>query len=396
MTDKKTIKRVTGLPRHPKHDEMSGMMKDWYYHVPFEGTLFPVRSDPDIEADETKQSSLNEITGREGMTKTTGVGLFSAVNSIIDDLLGIPDDVKHYGHPPRCMRKAAANFLNQAKQASGLPLLVTTIYNQMLQNWCNRNVKAVPTKKLWVPRTRKDWSYEFGSAEVPLERSAVELFKFYSVLSHRIDEQPNPDLMWFNQIPTATGVVSSREIKNAVDLVCRTAKGCYDFVELKFPRKGGVSETPLFAALEILKSGIAYLFARSHLAELRNVGYEPTIDKTDAEQLKASALEILEAEHINLCVLAPRYFYDGLEFAWLDAELNAGLEQFLNRNREQLSGLRAMSFRFEYLCDQPFEVTKGIGSSERSGFKLDFTRHLVPATWADMKNSDLEAGQSSS
>jgi len=396
LTDKKAITCAPGLPRHPKHDEMSRMMKDWYYHVPFEGTLFPVRSDPDIDAEEAKESSLREITARKDMAKTTGVGLFSGVDSIIDELLGIPDDVEHYGGPPRFMHKAAAKRLTQTRGVANTASLVDAVYNQVLKTWCRRNAKAVPSEKLWVPRTRKDWSYEFLSAEVPLERSAVELFKFYSVLSHRIDKEPNPDLMWFNQIPTATGIVSSRETKNAVDLVCRTAKGCYDFVELKFPKKGSTSETPLFAALEILKSGIAYLFARSHLAELRNVGYEPTIDKIDAEQLKANAVEILEAEHINLCVLAPRYFYDGLEFAWLEAELNAGLKQFLNRNREQLSSLRTMSFRFEYLCDQPFEVTKGIGASERSGFKLDFTRHLVPATWADMKNSDLEAGESSS
>ena len=90
LTDKKTIKRVPGLPRHPKHDEMSGMMKDWYYHVPFEGTLFPVRSDPDIEADGAKESSLNEITGRKGMAKETEVGLFAGVCSKIDELLKVP------------------------------------------------------------------------------------------------------------------------------------------------------------------------------------------------------------------------------------------------------------------------------------------------------------------
>lgn len=41
-----------GLPLHPEHDEISGMMEDWYYHTPFEGRPFPIRSDPEIEAGE--------------------------------------------------------------------------------------------------------------------------------------------------------------------------------------------------------------------------------------------------------------------------------------------------------------------------------------------------------
>jgi hypothetical protein len=115
LTDKKTIKRVPGLPRHPKHDEMSGMMKDWYYHVPFEGTLFPVRSDPDIEADEAEQQSSSDITARSiEMANAAEVGLFAGVDRAIDKTLGT--DRSEFGN-----REKAAGFVTiaSAKYLSG-------------------------------------------------------------------------------------------------------------------------------------------------------------------------------------------------------------------------------------------------------------------------------------
>jgi len=85
------------------------------------------------------------------MAKMTEPGLFSGVNSIIDELLEIPNDVKDFGRPPRFASKAAAELLTQARRASNVGSLVDAMYNQMLDNWRLRNVKAVPSEKLWVP-----------------------------------------------------------------------------------------------------------------------------------------------------------------------------------------------------------------------------------------------------
>ena len=78
--------------------------------------------------------------------------------------------------------------------------------------------------------------------------------------------------VWFNQIPVAAGLARKPDGKDAgegkrcVDLVCRTAKGKYDFIELKCPRPAqNKSDTPLGAAFELLKYAAAYVFVVNHL-----------------------------------------------------------------------------------------------------------------------------------
>ena len=166
--------------------------------------------------------------------------------------------------------------------------LIREMYNQIEKNWTSSTNKPTPSKELWVPRRTLKWSVDFKSAEVPLERSAVALFKFYDILRERIDSNPNKHLTWFNQIPVACGIVSKRETRNAIDLVCRTAKGVYDFVELKFPKQEHSSEMPLNATIEILKNGVLYLFTRRHLRDLekQNKGYRPQLAKEKGEPAK--------------------------------------------------------------------------------------------------------------
>ena len=254
--------------------------------------------------------------------------------------------------------------------------LIREMYSQIEKNWTSSTNKPTPSKELWVPRRTLKWSEDFKSAEVPLERSAVALFKFYDVLRERIDTNPNRHLTWFNQIPVACGIVSKRETRNAIDLVCRTGKGVYDFVELKFPKQEHSSEMPLNATVEILKNGVLYLFTRRRLRDLekQNKGYKPQLAKENGEQAKEPKetfvpREILEANEINLCVLAPEYFYYRFNLAWLEEELNEGLREFLKINTVQ--GLTRITFRYESLPNRPFEITG------QNGFRLDFTRqHL--------------------
>jgi hypothetical protein len=288
--------------------------------------------------------------------------IFAEVNDKIDKILRLTK-----GSPPKFGHKAASDQLTKQGNMKVGVELVREIYDQIELNWA-KSKKPRPAEELWVPRRLPEWSVEWRSAEVPLERSAVALFKFYDVLRERLDDKPNPDLTWFNQIPVASGIVSQREGRNAIDLVCRTARGAYDFVELKFPKRSGSSETPLNAAVEILKNGVLYLFTRRHLADLERQGYRPQLGK-DQKLSGIDAREILEANRVTLCVLAPRYFYDAYDLAWLEDELNQGLKDHLT---QPIDGLE-MRFCFEYLPDKPFEISPKDGF----GFKLDFTRcHL--------------------
>jgi hypothetical protein len=211
-----------------------------------------------------------------------------------------------------------------------------------------------------------EWSEKYTALEVPFERSVVALFKFYDVLREHIDAKPDSYLTWFNQIPIASGIVSKREGKNAIDLVCRTARGIYDFVELKIPKPVNGSETPLYAAMEILKNGLLYLFTRRHMPDLMRQGYSPKLPRARKQGI-ISATEILEATQVTLCVLAPKYFYKKFNLAWLEGELNKGLKALLANN--PVDGLDRMTFRWEHLPDRPFEITG------QNGFKLDFTRN---------------------
>jgi hypothetical protein len=162
---------------------------------------------------------------------------------------------------------------------------------------------------------------------------------------------------WYNQIPTASGLVSSAsERKNAVDLVCRRKKGSYDLVELK-----STADNPLYAAIEILKHGVLYLFFVSNLERLnvrpKDTDLSPGVD----------ARELIEAKEIALCVLAPKKFYDGFSLRWFEDELNHGLRSFLKDSSPPL--LRDIQFRFEWYRDPPFQPTT------EGGFIFDFTRN---------------------
>jgi|SRR5208282_3822454 len=300
-------------------------------------------------------------------------GIFRDVNEIIDGALKLTK-----GKSPKFSHKAASDELSKGPINNVGAELVEKVFQKVEENWKRSPRASKPSEKLWVPRRTLEWSEKFESAEVPLERSAVALFKFYNVLHKRIDGHPNPHLTWFNQVPVASGIVSQRQSRNAIDLVCRTGEGVYDFVELKYPKRGetsdkrrALSEMPLNAAMEILKNGLLYLFTRKHLDDLVKLQqYEPKLDETEKDH-DVEATEILKATKIALCVLAPAYFYNGFDLAWLEGELNEGLAQFFaNYGGDRI----AMTFRFESLVDEPFKITEG------NGFKLDFTRRH-PVLW---------------
>jgi hypothetical protein len=89
----------------------------------------------------------------------------------------------------------------------------------------------------------------------------------------------------------------------------RDAPGVYTWYELKV-----ASNTPLYAAMELLVRGLLYLFTRRRLAEL---GYD------------AAEKELLRARMVRLCVLAPAAYYRGIDLGWLEAALNDGITRAL-------------------------------------------------------------------
>jgi hypothetical protein len=146
-----------------------------------------------------------------------------------------------------------------------------------------------------------------------------------------------------NQIPVASGVCSQYERKRAIDLAKRCGPSEYTFFELKVN-----TNTPLFAAMELLGYAACYVAARRNMVLL---GYP------------ADQKPLLAATVIHLRVLAPLAYYgDGgnpRSLLWLQTAINSGL-QCVNKFVEGLQ----MDFEFE-------------------AFPADFTLNSDPATLRD-------------
>lgn len=139
-------------------------------------------------------------------------------------------------------------------------------------------------------------------------------------------------------------------------------EGNLDLIELK-----SGADNPLYAAIEILKHGVLYLF---FVSNLKRLSFRPQ-STTDADPW-----ELVEAEEIALCVLAPKNFYDGFSLPWLEDELNQGLRSLQRDISPRF--LRKIQFRFEWYPDPPFYPKGG-------GFIFNFTR--TPYEWSPSKQA---------
>jgi hypothetical protein len=129
---------------------------------------------------------------------------------------------------------------------------------------------------------------------------------------------------WTNQMPTASGLVTSGERQRNIDLVHRRNLREFEFIELKVE-----SDTPLFAAMEILKNGMTYLYSRRHRDRL---GYQE------------SKHAPLWADVVHLRVLAPIGYFHRYNLGWLERFLNQSLGALVD---PMLDGSLHMDFGFE-------------------------------------------------
>lgn len=131
---------------------------------------------------------------------------------------------------------------------------------------------------------------------------------------------------WANQVPTCSGYSDGDDGKRSLDLVQNLGAGRFKFIELKT-----VSNTPTYAAIEILLYGLTYLLARKHIVPRLTV-----------------VPSLLQAKEVKLVVLAPDgEFYAGyLEGALREFErtLDLALRDFALEE----CGV-VMSFAFEIL-----------------------------------------------
>ncbi len=190
--------------------------------------------------------------------------------------------------------------------------LAQSLYDRLLENWSKRSIQNNPSRQNWRFTRVQKFSQGNSSPEVTFERCLVQA----------------ADESWANQVPTSAGVFSSSaDTRRSIDLVHRSARGNYDFIELKI-----ASDTALYAAFEVMDYGLLYAFCRTHAKLL---GYQPGFSP------------LLSADKIGLRVLAPRAYYrfptGAAALGWLDVLMNAAAQRLAEIAGSNLE----MDFRFE-------------------------------------------------
>jgi hypothetical protein len=111
---------------------------------------------------------------------------------------------------------------------------------------------------------------------------------------------------WWNQVPIASGLVNgSAGKRRAIDLVKHRGGHAYEFVELKI-----ASDTALYAAVEILQYGFVWLL--SHRFRI---------------PLGQSGESLLDADDVRLNILAPRPYFQGVDFNAFEAGASSAVHE---------------------------------------------------------------------
>ncbi len=168
--------------------------------------------------------------------------------------------------------------------------LVSLVFEKVSKNW---EWGSAPDNR---NRSKQNWRWslqtQIGAAnkspEVVLERAIGAA----CASTGRTD--------WANQVPVASGLIAgASDGRRAIDLVERTGTRTYQLIELKI-----ASDTPLFAAVELLGYASIWLLSRQAL---------PLHDP-----------DLLRAEKLDLRVLAPDAYYDRYDLHRLEDVLKTG------------------------------------------------------------------------
>ena len=230
--------------------------------------------------------------------------IFSGVDAFIDKFFGIEDvgsSAPHHKFKTSALRLSGVD-------GSGFDV---ASFSSDLYSFVERSgldSTRIPSQKNWRLRKMPAISAKNRSPEKRLEKA----------IAQDLGEE------WTNQMPTASGIVTSGERQRNIDLVYRREEREFELIELKVG-----SDTPLFAAMEILKNGITYLYSRRHREKL---GY------------RESDHAPLWADVIHLRVLAPTGYFHGYNFEWLERFLNEALAALVDPD---LDGSLRMDFSFE-------------------------------------------------
>jgi hypothetical protein len=243
----------------------------------------------------------------DGNFTSEGPSILNGVNDLIDNALDLESIGKapHHKHKESCLKLAEEQF--------DALTLIKEIHTKIGSNWHNSRYHK-GSEENWRFKKNTYISDDNPSPEVRLERAIVNI-------PHELWPEAAD---WVNQVPTASGLIApSADGSRRIDLVHKCGDKEYEFIELKVG-----SDTPLYAAMEILKYGILYIFTREH---------------EEMSKYFKKESDLLNASSIHLMVLAPADYYAPYNLSWLEKNIDSGLASFLSKFNFK------MDFKFETL-----------------------------------------------
>jgi len=236
----------------------------------------------------------------------------------IDDLVIEWLAIERKGKPPHYQHVTTAIELSRRKEPlTGTAEFLEACYAKIHSNW-----RTACETGQWK-RSRENWRWE-ARPDIPKENKRPEVTLERTIVRNNIES-------WSNQMPTASGLAGSYAGKTAnVDLVRRDGPDAYSFIELKVER-----DTPLFAAIEILKYGLLFVWSKNNYEKL---GYD--LDEQP----------VLAADIVTLRVLAPASYYARYNVTNLAVALQDGLIHFKQRRKLTLG------FEFDQLGERHDDV----------------------------------------
>ena len=249
------------------------------------------------------------------------MSILNGIGHLVDEWLNIEPK----GTPPYYRHRAAANSLTRRDiPITGTREFLNASYARIRQNWLAAIDAGYtnPSKENWRWKRHLDLGPGNRSPELLLERAIVNACG---------DN-------WSNQMPTASGLVGPATDKRAaVDLVYRKDSTTYSLIELKV-----ASDTPLFAAIEILMYGLLFVWSKENQDDL---GYN------------LETQPVLAANTITLCVLAPNDYYRKFDLTTLASTLDSGLAEFGKQHELEL-GFEFCQLGADYAPDSTPELTQ--------------------------------------
>ena len=191
---------------------------------------------------------------------------------------------------------------------SGMQERICVAVADLYKEISSRGPFRIPSRENWCLERVTTLAERNKSPEVVLERAIAVVAENGSLEN------------WYNQIPVASGLIDERANKRAAIDLIEFSEDRVAFVELKWE-----SDTPAYAAVEILRYAMAYLLCRDNREEF---GYE---DKS-----------LMFVDTVDLQVLAPAVFYDKCDLQFLAMGIGEGLERLCADRTDNLK----MTFEF--------------------------------------------------